>query len=710
MTLIDNLIAAVRVRQHTMFGFIDKDIQFVTFSKGIFNHPIMVSLLGSKLFFKGQSSSKDTMVIGWGNKHNTAIARQYASEHGLPYIAFEDGFIRSVGLGIDNSPPFSLVLDNLGIYYDATGSSKLEVLLESSNFQDDKWLLQEAEKSIVFILSQRISKYNSFSGILPPKFPEPSSHRVLIIAQTAGDMSLSYGYGDRFTTDELIHAAITENPGAEVFLKVHPDVLAGKKKSDLDLKKASSLCTVLHDDVNPISLLKHFDKVYTKTSQMGFEALLLGKEVVCFGMPFYAGWGLTDDRVTCERRTRKRTVEEVFAAAYILYTHYFNPYTGKKTDIFDTLRTIKKYRDVSCANASTFYLFGFSGWKRAFVRPFFHSYQKNALCFCGSLKRAMKKGLAEGCEVVIWGKKEFPEVEAYAAKHGIPLSRVEDGFIRSVALGSDLTRPYSQIVDSRGIYFDPHQESDLEHILSTYDFTGQAGLLERAEVVASHVCKARLSKYNGLPHKSLRIHMGNRGKVILIPGQVEDDASIRFGGYGMTNGTLIEAVRKNNPDSFLIYKPHPDVVAGNRKGQVDASFVLTHCDLLVADQSIDSCLEVADEVHTITSLCGFDGLLRGKKVVTYGMPFYAGWGLTQDMQGCERRTRHLSLNELVAGTLLLYPRYIHPKTGEFCELELVLEEIEKEQQLYFSSRWYRMSRKVRDFGLRKIRRAWELFG
>ena len=67
----------------------------------------------------------------------------------------------------------------------------------------------------------------------------------------------------------------------------------------------------------------------------------------------------------------------------------------------------------------------------------------------------------------------------------------------------------------------------------------------------------------------------------------------------------------------------------------------------------------------MTSLTGFDALLRDKTVVTYGQPFYAGWGLTQDRAaeggapaaGLRRRTRRLSLDELVAGALLHYPVY-----------------------------------------------------
>jgi capsular polysaccharide export protein len=103
---------------------------------------------------------------------------------------------------------------------------------------------------------------------------------------------------------------------------------------------------------------------------MGFEALLLGKECVCFGMPFYAGWGLTDDRIKCSRRKRKLTVNQLFAGAYILYCRYYNPYLNQESDIIDTLYTIKKYRDIETATSSACPVPGFSA---AFeqVRKFF---------------------------------------------------------------------------------------------------------------------------------------------------------------------------------------------------------------------------------------------------------------------------------------------------------------------------------------------------
>jgi len=283
---------------------------------------------------------------GWGRKKTGRFAQWCYKNFGGTLTLQEDGFIRSLGLGVDGSPSFSLVEDDIGIYYDAAMPSRLENILNSYNLAGDKQLMEDARRAMEVIVEHNISKYNNAPLEVPKYIADDSCEKILVIAQTAGDASLQYGMLDDFTTDDMLDAAVKENPDAKVYLKIHPDVLSGKKRSDIDIELAKQTCIIIKENINPISLLKHFHKVYTKTSGMGFEALLVGCKCVCFGMPFYAGWGVTDDRSKCERRKRKRSVEEIFAAAYILYTRYYNPYTKKESDIFDTIDTIVKMRNV----------------------------------------------------------------------------------------------------------------------------------------------------------------------------------------------------------------------------------------------------------------------------------------------------------------------------------------------------------------------------
>jgi len=616
---------------------------------------------------------------GWGRKRSGRTAVWLARLFRRDFLLMEDGFVRSIGLGVDGFPSFCVVEDGVGIYYDATRVSKLEQLLNSDEFGYGGDLMQQTEEAMRLLRHHRISKYNSADEVDEETIGkyglQGNKSRVLLIIQTEHDASLRFGYAEEFSTEDMLEAAARENPEAELYAKMHPDVLSGKKRSDIDIAMLRQRCRVIDDDLNPLSLLEYFDRVYTKTSQMGFEALLLGKECVCFGMPFYAGWGVTDDRVSCMRRKKRRSVEEIFAAAYIKYSRYFDTYSKKESHLAEVIRTISRYRSRDRKEDADAYCFGFSLWKHTFVKAFLRQYRTVRFIHSSpdksSLELARRKGLSHGDRIFIWGKKHFEEVELYAKRDAIPLYRVEDGFIRSVGLGSDLTQPYSLVVDRRGIYFDPTRESDLEHILNTHRFDTEE--LERAGRIRRQIIESKISKYNH--YRDVTIGIPEKRRIALVPGQVEDDASMRYGAPGMSNLKLLQKARESAPDAYIIFKPHPDVLAGNRIGQVARKEALRYCDQIVEEASLDSVLSLCDEVHTMTSLVGFESIMRGIRVYTYGMPFYAGWGLSIDRESCPRRSRELSLDELVAGTLLLYPRYLDPADDTLCEIEVTLERI-----------------------------------
>ena len=526
----------------------------------------------------------------------------------------------------------------------------------------------------------------------PQKATQKNPKRILIISQTKGDCSLTYGSTSKFTTTQIIQDALAENPDSEIYLKIHPDVLSGRKESDFNPSEIPPQIKLITEDFNPISLLKHFHKVYTKTSQMGFEALLVGCECVCYGMPFYAGWGLTIDKQTCPRRTRKLSLIEVFAASYILYSCYYNPIYDRKSDILDTLKTIIRYKHFYTKTQKKAFMFGFSLWKHSFIPPFMPNFKPQNIIFINPFftshfKSALKNGLRQealNCEIFIWGRKNFGRIESFAKENAIPITRVEDGFIRSISLGSDLTRPFSQVFDSSGIYFDATAPSELEEILNHTDFSPT--LLNEAKILKDKILANKISKYNTNPHKSLNLPQDK--PKILIPGQVQDDASILYGANGRTNLSLLQQVREENPNAYILYKPHPDVLSGNRIGHIPDSTALQYCDEILTSVSLSSCLEAVNEVHTLTSLSGFEALLYGKKVVTYGMPFYAGWGLTIDKQTCPRRTRKLTLEQLIAGAYILYPRYIHPKTLSLCHPNVLIDALESERQKLQNNKFY----------------------
>lgn len=580
----------------------------------------------------------------------------------------EDGFLRSLDLGCKGAQPLSLVVDHTGIYYDAGEASDLENLLNSFGWEKPE-LMDSARRAMRDIIRHILSKYNHAPHAPEWIWGEIPVPRVLVLDQTVGDASVALGGADEDTFRRMLEEALAAYPLWHVWVKTHPDVIAGKKRGYLVEYAVSRGVKVIATDCAPLSLLAQTDVVFAVTSQMGFEALMLGKEVHCFGMPFYAGWGLTRDRQTCSRRQRRRSLEEVFAAAYLLYARYVNPIRGERCDIHDTIGLLAEQRRQNERNRCFHACVGFRWWKRPYAKAYLHSTGGKTEFFRDG-KQAVLLAWAKGGEIVAWSSGVDASLQKKCDDTGVTLARMEDGFIRSVGLGSDFNWPYSLVVDRKGIYYDPSRPSELEDILNAMpEHPDRAVLLERAAALRALILDKGLTKYNTGFRDVLPLTFPKEKNIVLVPGQVEDDASVRCGGFGMTNLDVLRAAREARPDAFIIYKPHPDVESGNRQGAISDAGTLRYADSILRNFPMGCLLPLVHEVHTLTSQTGFEALLRGVKVFTYGGPFYAGWGLTEDRQTFPRRKAHLTLDELVAGALLLYPSYYDWQTGNFCRAE-----------------------------------------
>lgn len=655
-------------------------------SAGIARIPHLAAFLGAeRIVFRPSALTPVDAFAGWGRKPNTARPRRIAARRGVPFLALEDGFLRSLSLGIDGAPPLSLVVDDRGIYYDATRPSRLEDLLASSGELAREDLARRAREGMARIREERLSKYNA----APIRSLGPKTRaRVLVVDQTAGDLSLEFGGCGPGTFDAMLAAALDEHPGAEIVVKTHPDVASGKRRGNFRDLRRDARVRLLTEPTNPIALLEEVDHVYVATSLLGFEALVVGRPVTCFGVPFYAGWGLTDDRAPVPaRRGRRRTLEEVFAAAYLLYARYVDPETGARCELERIIDHLALQRRMADANAGKTICVGFSMWKRGFI-PAFVASPRADVRFVRSARAAERiLRRAPDARIVVWGTREPASLRAVAERTGARLCRMEDGFLRSVGLGSDLFAPASLVLDDTGIYYDPRHPSELERILQEGRFTPSE--LERARRLRERIVREGISKYNlGARHR-VGPPSGDERQVVLVVGQVEDDASIQLGTIDVRrNETLLVEARRARPHAYLMYKPHPDVVSGNRKDSLPLHVARLLCDEVVPSASLADCLRVAHEVHTMTSLVGFEALLRGLSVVVYGQPFYAGWGLTEDRHPHPRRTRRLSVDELVAGALIRYPRYVHPATGAFTTPEAIVEYLSRARS-NAPSRWQR---------------------
>ncbi len=596
-------------------------------------------------------------VVVWGRSPYAHRGEAVAAKYRVPLIRVEDAFLRSIRPGRLDNAPIGLMIDPVGVHFDSAQPSRLERILASDPL-DNSAILHRARTGIARLQSLDLSKYNTHTDT-----PPPAAGYVLVVDQTLGDASITHAGASATTFAEMLVLAQTEHPTARIVIKTHPETQSGLRPGHYSAAQATGRMTLCTTPVSPWSLLQGATAVYTVSSQLGFEAILAGHRPTVLGQPFYMGWGLTDDRNPLARRIRVLTKTQLFAAALILAPTWYDPCRDRLCAFEEAVNQLeaetRAYREDAKGHIAT----AMRLWKRARLQDFFG--REQPLRFINDPTRAAAIAAKTHRNLLIWAAKAPPSLKA---------TRVEDGFLRSRGLGADLIPPLSLVTDDLGIYYDPTRESRLERlILSPLPPGGEA----RAEALIESLISHRITKYN-LVGTLPALPPGHR---ILIPGQVEDDASIRLGTtHTATNLTLLQAARAANPQAILIYKPHPDVESGLRPGAIlnaPADVIAIHADPVAL---IDAC----NEVWTMTSLLGFEALLRQKKVTCLGAPFYAGWGLTTDLGTIPDRRHHApdghplprpTLAHLVHATLIAYPRYHDPVSKRPCPPEVAVHRL-----------------------------------
>lgn len=422
---------------------------------------------------------------------------------------------------------------------------------------------------------------------------------------------------------------------------------------------AASNCPTINGECDPWHMLKHAQGlVCDPGDEVRVVAALLG--IPTHSVDPAAG------------RLRANDDGQDWLISHVLGTDssFSNPFGGHAMNIVELIELCGFWRALIDANRAIDCGLGFAFWKQASVLPLLWGGGDSAGFF-----RRSAPNIAEG-SVAIWRSKAPPAMVEQLERRGTALVEVEDGFLRSKGLGADCVPPLSITVDGLGPYFDPGQPSELENLLEHGRF--DPTLIARARQLRETIVSAGLGKYD--QDDAVMDRFDEAKRHILVAGQVEDDRSILTGGFELaSNLELLKRVRAREPGAYLIYKPHPDVVAGHRKGSIDDATCLKFADKVVVNASISSLVAMVDEVHVNTSLAGFEALMRHKQVTTYGVPFYAGWGLTRDLGPVPaRRTSKRSLDELVAATLLIYPRYLDPVSGLPCPAEVVVDRLCRE--------------------------------
>lgn len=596
--------------------------------------------------------------------------RRLAGLMDVPFLSVAEGFLRPLGGDPGAHPICSLVADASGIYYDATRPSDLENLLNAEGWETPE-LLAEARRAMDAVLRFHLGVYNRAPAASPYLMTTPGQRtRVLLLDQAEDDPAVSLGLADASSFAAMVAAARRRYPGAALFVKPDPAVLAGEKKGWITPAMAGAGVTFIDRDVSSYSLLAQADAVYAVSSPVGFEALLMGKRVHCFGLPFYAGWGLTADAQAAPRRKRRRTAEELFAAAVLLYSRYANPVTGEPCSAHDAIRLLAEQRRAYERSGGFMACLGFARRQRLALRAFLPA-RGGAYRFFEHKAEAVREAAAHKGRVFAPSAKAGPELARLCGRQGVPLVRVEEGFWPA----REGEPPVAMIFDPQGRQADSSLPSRLETLLAhtpfpqpegSREFAGEA-LLSRARAL-----RERMARHGVLlePYGLAAAPPVPEGRaVILVPG--------RRGGEGMADRDVLSAVRAERPDAHILYAPHPrgDVAhAANAAGSREApdSTTLGPADAVLLGADMLALFALADEVHVGDSLAGLDALLRGRPVHTHGEPFYAGWGLTADRRVFPRRSCPLTLDALLAAALILYPSYYDWHTRMFCTPEDVL--------------------------------------
>ena len=608
------------------------------FNGGFFTNPRIkriLALSGYEVCF-GKPSLDDLIGV-WGKSPTSGRGEAIAGLTSSQILHVEDSLLRSVRLGREGAAPLGLTLDTQRPYFDSSGPSDLESLLATAPL-DDTATLDRARRAMTQICDIDLSKYNDF----PLNVEVPAPGYVLVIDQTRDDASVTYGGANIDTFREMLVFAQEEHPGARIIVKSHPDVTAGHKQGHFDASHMGPDMVRFDTPVSPYALLDGAIAVYTVSSGMGFEAVIAGHKPVVFGQPFYAGWGLTDDRQPIDRRQRVLTKAQLFTGVMIEYPVWYDPYHDALCSLETAIDTLQAQARAAREDADGYNFDHISRWKRPALQAFFGNVRYGS--------GVGRKG--------VWASKDL-DTEG--------VLRIEDGFVRSKGLGAELTPPMSLVLDDLGIYFDPTRPSRLEQMITKAERLSDYNRL-RAERLRQSLVTHKLSKYN-LDREIPTFDAGGR-EVILVPGQVEDDASILRGADRVrSNADLLAKVRRDWPAAFIVYKPHPDVEAGLRTGQITG----TEADLIAVDADVTGLFGRVDRVATMTSLTGFEALVRGIPVTCYGAPFYAGWGLTDDRgQIPARRLARVDLDGLIHACLIDYPRYFDPVSRLACPVEVVV--------------------------------------
>ena len=613
-------------------------------------------------------------VAGWGYRPSGIKAKSLALNKNKRYLSLEEGFIAKIPYLNDNTL-ISLAVDSVAPYFDTTEKTDLESLLirikkedlpSNLNFLFEKWKELNPKKYL-----------NIEEQFALDLYPVNSKY-VVIIDQISGDASLNEEIVGKRPFKRLLDFIVNNYPEMNVLIKKHPkegsrNFLKSKKSAiAAELKHFKSLKVSFLSANFEIDLLRNqIQEVLVVNSLMGAELLLKGYNVRTFGSPWYSGWGLTEDEGLCERKQKIKKIisrEELFYCAYVQYNKYVHPVTRKKCCFSDILEHLELQKKVINRFPRKLAVLNAQKWKK----PYYDKFMQFSTLRYISEKDLHTLKREEG--LISWGQRFNQSHLDYLRRKGFKVYQCEDGFLRSFGLGCEFTKPFSLSFDDKGLYANPKLGSSLAESISHSLNCAQA---KEARLFIKLFRSLKLTKYmsigSSLSNELLDLLVKNNEKrILLVCGQVSDDVSFLNSDFNLlTFQNLVNQLKKENPHSFLIYRPHPDCFKGIRQGEVD----LEGADFIDIKSNISSLIDLSDEVHVVNSLTGVEALMLGKKVVCWGNSWYSGRGLTEDKNSLITKKEPVSLEQLVYIAYIYNPIYFDYSSNQYTSVFNLLEVI-----------------------------------
>lgn len=582
-------------------------------------------------------------------------ARRLAAGARAVLTLMEEGPVRSVGDETSGAPSVSMILDP---------RRRLELLLA-----DLSWLTPELRARAAALMDvmarEGLARCNAGRDPTPELHAAAGRSLVLIVDLFDEEDMLGGPAPPPGSHGDLIRRARLEHPEACLAL-----VRSGPA-TGLSVEDARLADLILEGPVDSAPLIRRADAVYAAGGYLALEAIVHGQTVTCAGAPAFGGLGLTRDLPPATMR-HSLDRESLFAAIYLLLPRYADPHTGMPCTAEVAFERVAAFRRHARRVAGDWIGLNIAPAKDRVLADFLAGPRSTFLPRPPTLST-----LPDDARLAVWSSSPGRRRHSAEAERPRSVVRFEDGFIRSVGLGAAFHQAGSIVLDSRGIHYDHRRPSDLDLLIE--QATGDPALLRRARDLAARIVALGLTKYN-MPRSSLPNLPAPTGKrVVLAAGQVANDASVLSGGGGMDVATFLRRVRTAEPDAHIIFRPHPDVLAGLRPGEhVGLEGGLAN--QIARGGDIVEWLDRADSVHVLTSLTGFEALLRGKPVTTHGWPFFAGRGLTRDLGPAPAPDRpQVSLDALTAGALMLYPLYVHPVSRLPCSPEVFVDSLAEQR-------------------------------